>query len=68
VIVLRITLLSGGETMLRSDRYHHIVVCIMIRARENSLCAGRRRNKTVKLREQKDSKRRDGLFGSLPIY
>jgi len=38
------------------------------RARENSLHDGKRRNKTPRLREQNDSKRRDGLFVSLPTY
>jgi len=66
VIVICMSLLPGDETLLRSGRYHHIVVCIMTRARESSLCARRRRNKTPKLREQKDNKRRGGLFGSLP--
>jgi hypothetical protein len=68
VIVLCITLLPGGETALRSGRYRHIVVCIMTRARESSLYARRRRNKTPKLREQNDSKRRSRLFGSLSTY
>jgi len=65
VILLCMSLLPGDET-LRSGRYHHIVVCIMIRAQESSLYARRRRNKTPKLREQNDSKRLGGLFGSLP--
>jgi len=67
-IVLCITLLPGSEMALRSGRYHHIVVCVMTRARESSLYARRRRNKTLKLREQKDVKRRGRLFASLGTY
>ena len=68
VIILCITLLLGCETALMSGRDHHIVVCLMTRARESSLCAKRRRNKTLILREQKDARRGGRLFGSLGPY
>jgi hypothetical protein len=68
VIVLCITLLPGGETALKSGRCRHIVVCIMTRARESNLYPRKRRNKTPKLREQNDSKRRGRLFGILSTY
>jgi hypothetical protein len=73
MIVLCITLLPGDETALRMGRYYPIMVFIMTRARKSSkptkgLYARRSRNKTLKLREQNDSKRRARLFGSLVSY
>jgi hypothetical protein len=73
VMLLCITLLPDDETALRAGRYYNIVVFIMTRVRESSktkkgVYARRRRNKTLKLREEHDSRRRGRLFGSLATY
>jgi len=64
VIVLCITLLPGGKDDVEVGSLPSYCGLHYDQSPESILCARRRRNRALKLREQKDAKRRGRLFAS----